>query len=280
MENNFKKVFISPKSVINSNKSFRIFDCTIPKEKAYISFLKQRIDGAKFLDLEEELSDTSNFSLSFAFPKDKEIFLKFLKKHKIKSKNENILLYDQYGLYSVSRAWFIFNYYGFSNVFILDGGLPKWKKEVGLIIKGYEIEQEEEEDKNDELDNNFNEILTENTDFLTNFEEVKDIADKKEEGLIIDTRPYLGFLFSSKIPNSINIPYDKFIKADFTLKDIKELSKLFMDIDIKDKDFKIISSCGIGITACSGFIILKEILGFNNVKLYDGSIEEYEQLIN
>ena len=43
--------------------------------------------------------------------------------------NDTIVVYDSLGLYSAPRVWWTFRVFGAKNVYILDGGLPKWKAE-------------------------------------------------------------------------------------------------------------------------------------------------------
>ena len=43
--------------------------------------------------------------------------------------NDTIVVYDSLGLYSAARVWWTFRIFGAKNVYILDGGLPKWKAE-------------------------------------------------------------------------------------------------------------------------------------------------------
>ena len=42
---------------------------------------------------------------------------------------DTVVVYDSRGLYSAARVWWTFRIFGATNVFILDGGLPKWKAE-------------------------------------------------------------------------------------------------------------------------------------------------------
>ncbi len=44
-------------------------------------------------------------------------------------KDDTIVVYDGLGLMSAPRVWWTFRLFGAKKVFILDGGLPKWKAE-------------------------------------------------------------------------------------------------------------------------------------------------------
>jgi thiosulfate/3-mercaptopyruvate sulfurtransferase len=45
------------------------------------------------------------------------------------SETDTVVVYDGAGLYSAPRVWWTFRIFGAKNVFILDGGLPKWRAE-------------------------------------------------------------------------------------------------------------------------------------------------------
>lgn len=113
-----------------SQKNFpiKIFDCTFPSSRGLQIYNKIRIQNACFLSFENfksnEIIDSNNFTLGFP---DKNQIFNFLKTNKIK-KSDNIILYDQYGIYSSPRAWFILKAFKINNIYILDGGLPLWIK--------------------------------------------------------------------------------------------------------------------------------------------------------
>src|SRR5262249_15670568 len=49
---------------------------------------------------------------------------------------DTIIVYDGAGLYSAPRVWWTFRLFGAHKVFILDGGLPKWKAEGRTLEAG------------------------------------------------------------------------------------------------------------------------------------------------
>ena len=52
------------------------------------------------------------------------------------SETDTIVVYDSAGLYSAARVWWTFRIFGAKDVFILDGGLPKWKAEGRPLENG------------------------------------------------------------------------------------------------------------------------------------------------
>ena len=251
-----------------NNKKIKILDARWfleDSQKGKKLFDKLHIPKAIFFDI-NNLSDKTS-DLPHMLPK-KLIFKKYLDENGISKENE-IIVYDQVGFFSSARAWFTFKYFGFNKVKILNEGFLMWEK------KNYPTDNKIHKK---ETTNN---KLTENKDLLENKAFIeKNIKSKNI--LVIDARSrkrFLGIekeprknLKSGNIPGSINIPYSSLSKNGRFL-NLKDLSKVF-NTKLSLKEQKIICSCGSGITACN-LIFALDILGYNNVKLYDGSWAEW-----
>ncbi|TCK69260.1 thiosulfate/3-mercaptopyruvate sulfurtransferase [Winogradskyella wandonensis] len=183
-----------------------------------------------------------------------------------------IVIYDQHGIYSSARAWWLFRYFGHKNVAVLNGGLPEWHKMGFLTVKHYS----DATDKGD-----FNPKL--NASLFTDFNGVSNFS-KCADVQIIDARPKKRFsgeipepragLRSGTIPNSVNLPYTELLDGH-KLKSKKELKGLFNSIS--DKNKTLVFSCGSGITACN-LALGATIADYNDIVVYDGSWTEYGTL--
>lgn len=96
---------------------------------------------------------------------------------------------------------------------------------------------------------------------------------KADQSQFIDTRAKESYSQYS-IPNSINIPYNLLLNTDNTYKTKEEIQQIIEEYKINSKG-KIITYCGIGLSACVLNFALEEILGLEKIKLYSGSMEEY-----
>ena len=83
------------------------------------------ISGAVFFDI-DDLSDETNPSPHMLAPAAK--FAGRMTRLGLGSDNR-IVVYDGVGLFSSPRAWWMLRAMGHRNVFVLDGGLPKWRRE-------------------------------------------------------------------------------------------------------------------------------------------------------
>lgn len=181
-----------------------------------------------------------------------------------------IVVYDEAGIYSSPRAWFMFRAMGLNNIAVLDGGLPAWK-EKGFQTVGTSVQKplgnfQPQLVSKIFCDANEIDIARKNKDFM--------ILDARSEGRFYarEPEPRSG-LRSGHIPNSSNLPYTKVLDGIF-MKPQNQLIEIFDQLLMDRKN--VITSCGSGVTAC--IIGLAAIVsGFHNVTIYDGSWTEWAQ---
>ncbi len=159
--------------------------------------------------------------------------------------------------------------FGHDNVYVLDGGIDKWKDE------GKELTKEFPEIEGSDFDVDVRE------EYKADMEEVKKTKDE-DDVILLDARPaemYEGQAIWAKpghIPGAVNLPW-KSLMADENPKLLKpedELEKIPEEHGVT-KDKKVICSCGTGREATNEFILLKWYFGFDNVKNYEGSFTEW-----
>lgn len=245
-----------------------VLDGTIAKP---FDSLSLQIPNARFFDIKKKFSDTSNLFPS-AFP-TKEQFQEEARNLGINN-NSFIVVYDDKGIYSSARVWWLFKAFGFNNIAVLDGGFPEWQK-TGFKTENMILYNDEK--------GNFEADLQ--PEYMKFFEDVKE-ASETETHKIIDARSSGRFncnvpepregLRSGTIPNSINLPYTDLLENGL-LKSTEVLQEIFAN-KIKNQEELIIFSCGSGITACV-LALGAEIAGYNNLTVYDGSWTEWGTLV-
>jgi thiosulfate/3-mercaptopyruvate sulfurtransferase len=246
-----------------------ILDATLPKavvSETADKFSEHRIPGARFFDIKNVFSDTSA-----AFPNTwpgERAFIEAAKKLGI-NKNSVIVVYDDHGIYSSARAWWMFKAMGHAQIAVLNGGLVAWKK------AGFEVEEKNEVsvvqgDFNGNYDPDF---FKDHQDVLGHLNDKKELvidarAEDRFKGLVEEPRKGLR---SGHIPGSINLPYT----------DLLENGKMIESIDLKEKlqsiipeNKNLVFSCGSGITACV-LALGAELAGYKNISVYDGSWTEW-----
>lgn len=252
-----------------NNENVIVLDATLAKVVAGDSndcVSTERIPGARFFDIK------NTFSVSSApYPNTRIDENTFNEKAKLLGiNNESILIiYDDYGIYSSARPWWMFKAMGHRQVAVLDGGLVAWKKE------GLDLEEKTEVS----YDKGNFEGLYEKNFFKDSQEVLDELANDNE--LLIDARAADRFegvvdeprkgLRSGHIPNSINLPYTDLLDGD-KMKKTAEVLALIKDKIPANKN--ITFSCGSGITACV-LALGAELAGRKNIAIYDGSWTEW-----
>ncbi|SHH62046.1 sulfurtransferase [Winogradskyella jejuensis] len=247
-----------------------VLDATIPKVAG--SSLQNNsgyIPKSQFFDIKKTFSDV-NARFPNTLPSAQQ-FQTEAQKLGI-NKDSLIIVYDQHGIYSSARAWWLFRYFGHENVAVLNGGLPEWQRQGFDTIKAY-----------DEASDIGDFIANVNKDLFTNFEGVNQYS-KSDNTLILDARSYKRFsgetpeprqgLRSGTIVNSLNLPYTELLDG-FVLKSGDELKQIFDNLVTTQK--KLVFSCGTGITACN-LALGATLAGYEDVVVYDGSWTEYGTL--
>ncbi|WP_299247620.1 sulfurtransferase [uncultured Lacinutrix sp.] len=252
------------------DKNVLVFDATISKVVGDISALsKAQIPGTQFFDIKKK------FSIANApFPNTIPSAEQFEENIQVLGVNSDskVVIYDDNGIYSSARAWWLFKTFGFNNVAILDGGLPEWK------AKDFTLE--DKTTNNSRKKGNFKAIY--NPDNVVFFDSLETIS-KDDNYKIIDARssdrfncivaePRAG-LRSGTIPTSTNLPFNM-VLDDNKLKQKTELQTVFKNLAKENQH--LVFTCGSGITA-SVLALAATVAGYNN-SVYDGSWTEYGTL--
>ncbi len=188
------------------------------------------------------------------------------------NKDSVIVVYDDKGIYSSARAWWLFRVFGHHNVAVLDGGLPEWNK-FKYKTGPYQSYKGQKGNfvglKDNNLMKSFEDVSAETKD---KSQIIIDARSEKRFNCLVD-EPKAG-LRRGTIPNSINLPFESLID-EYCLKSTNELKHIFNTL-AKPSD-ALTFSCGSGITAC--VVALGATLAdYNNISVYDGSWTEYGTL--
>ncbi len=252
------------------DKNLIILDATIPKITSKSEATEfEAIPNALFFDIKMKFSN-----ICAPFPNTIPSQVQFQESAQELGVNSNtkIVIYDALGIYSSPRAFWLFKTFGFKNVFVLNGGLPEWKKQGFKTVAAYNKVASK---------GNFRAIYQPNKNVF--IESISKILDDKSF-TIVDARATARFncevpeprsgLRSGTIPNSISLPYQKVLENGL-LKSKHQLKNLFLELT---KNKKLVFSCGSGITASILYLAAAEI-GYVHTSIYDGSWTEYGTLI-
>lgn len=182
---------------------------------------------------------------------------------------DTVVVYDSQGLYSAARVWWTFRVFGAQNVFILDGGLPKWKAE-GRPIEAGDTKRPARQ-FHAEMNVGAVAMLADVRMALT--DDSAQIVDARSAARFAGTAPEpRPGLRSGHMPGSFNVPFERVVENG-RLVSRERIEQAFTAAGV-DLDKPIITSCGSGVTAAILTLALESI-GRPPRGLYDGSWSEW-----
>jgi len=248
-----------------------VFDATkyLPNENrdGKAEFLTCHIAGARYFDTDEVADQDSD--LPHMIPTAGR-FEKLMGRMGI-SNNTRVVFYDQKGIASSARGWWLMGLFGHDNVAVLDGGLPKWRKEGRAVESGAPL-------------------AAPPTTYVAAFrpQRVRGVGDvianlKTQAELVLDARAAGRFtgaqqeirpgVRSGHMPGSANLPYNELLSAEGTFLAPDALRARFAKAGV-DGSKPVVTTCGSGVTACI-LTMGMQLAGLPAAAVYDGSWTEW-----
>jgi thiosulfate/3-mercaptopyruvate sulfurtransferase len=250
-----------------------VFDATwfMPSEQkdARAEYRRMHLPGARFFDI-DTVADTDT-SLPHMVPSAGR-FARLMDELGLRN-DDHVVLYDQKGLYSAARGWWLLRLFGHERVSVLDGGLPAWRA-VGGAVESGEVKW---------ASTTYRPALR--TELWRGLGDLKANLSTQAE-LVLDARSAARFaacvpeprpgLAGGHIPGSRSLPYEQLLNADQTMKSPAQLRTVFAEAGVR-ADRPVITSCGSGLTAAILSLGLA-VAGLPTGALYDGSWSEWGSL--
>jgi thiosulfate/3-mercaptopyruvate sulfurtransferase len=237
----------------------------VGKGSMEISHPPAYIPGSLRFDFDNEIKDLTT-SLPHMMPTP-EFFTEEVQKLGI-NKNSAIVVYDNVGIYSSPRAWWMFRAMGHTQVAVLNGGLPAW------IHAGFETVTELKQkpgQRGDFVSHPQPHAFVDSNDVIKALhDEGFSVLDARSSNRFhgLEEEPREG-LRRGHMPNAANIPFANVLK-DGVLKSKSNLQSIFDQY----KNKKMIFSCGSGVTSCI-LALAAEQAGYKDLSVYDGSWSEW-----
>jgi thiosulfate/3-mercaptopyruvate sulfurtransferase len=192
-----------------------------------------------------------------------------------------LILYGDFNNWFAAFAFWVFKYYGFKDVRIMNGGRRKWLEEdrdLDKIVPNYP----QGGFVAGSPDNNIRTYLIEVSGALKDNDKVLvDVRSPPEfsgEVTAPAEYPTEHAQRGGHIPAANNIPWGKAVNEDGTFKSPEELKQLYQEKGIVPEK-EVITYCRIGERSSHTWFVLKYLLGYPDVKNYDGSWTEWGNMI-
>jgi thiosulfate/3-mercaptopyruvate sulfurtransferase len=253
------------------NPGLRLLDATkyLPNEPkdGREEFALGHIPGAAFFDI-DEIADPDT-ALPHMVPSPGR-FARLMEALGV-SNSDTVIFYDQKGLASAARGWWLMGLFGHDNAAVLDGGLPKWRAEGRAVTA---------EPSPAPTPGHFVATFR-----ATRLRGIGDMLENLAEGreLVLDARAAGRFsgsvpeprpgMASGHIPGSRNLPYGALLRPDQTLRPAAELRAILAAAGA-DGARPVVTSCGSGVTATI-LTLAMQVAGLPAGAVYDGSWSEW-----
>jgi thiosulfate/3-mercaptopyruvate sulfurtransferase len=239
-------------------------DGRLPRDE----FEKEHIPGAVLFDLEAICDRSNPLPHMLASPDD---FADAVGNLGI-SDSDRIVVYDHAGLLSAGRVWWNFRVMGHEEVYVLDGGLPRWVAEGRSLARGP--------------------VTAKPRSFTPVYRpalvrDIRQVEQALASGVqVLDARPRDRFqgsapeprpgISSGHMPGALNTPHAELIENG-ALKSKEALAALFRGEGV-DIGKPVVTTCGSGVSAAIIALALAR-LGKWDAPVYDGSWTEWASKI-
>jgi thiosulfate/3-mercaptopyruvate sulfurtransferase len=235
------------------------------KRDAAAEYLAGHIPGAIRFDIDEIADHSTDLPHMLPSPTD---FAAAAGKLGI-GDQDTIVAYDGFGMFSSPRVWFTLRVFGADNVFILEGGLPKWKAEGRILESGpvtHPVKTFAARKRGDIVAS----LARVQRALASHSVQIVDARSAERfRGEAPEPRPGVR---SGHMPGSYNVPHTLVVK-DGVLLPPAQLRQAFVAGGI-DLNKPIITSCGSGVSAAILWLAL-DAIGRAPEALYDGSWSEW-----
>ena len=269
------QVLVDTETVANNlnNKSFKVIEVDYDPENAY---RQGHLQGASLIWWKRDINDPITRDII-----SKSQFEDLLSRNGITAQSE-VILYGDFNNWFAAFVFWIFKYYGHEKVQIMNGGRKKWEIENRSYTK-----DEPQISRTNYVAQPPNEGLRA---YLFDVKR----ALEKSDTVLVDVRSPTEFSGEvtapaeypmehaqrgGHIPNANNIPWATAVNdTDGTFKSVEELRKIYETKGVTpDKD--VICYCRIGERSSHTWFVLKYLLGYPQVRNYDGSWTEWGNMI-
>ncbi len=231
------------------------------------------IAGAVKLDWKTDLQDPVRRDFV-----DADQFSKLLSERGI-ANDDTVVLYGGNNNWFAAYAYWYFKLYGHNDVKLLDGGRKKWELD-GRPLSTDAVNRPATSYKAAEPDTSIRAFRDEVVDAIgaKNLVDVRSPDEFTGKILAPAHLPQEQSQRPGHIPGAINVPWSKAANEDGTFKSDEDLAELYSEAGL-DGEKETIAYCRIGERSSHTWFVLKELLGHQNVKNYDGSWTEYGSLV-
>jgi thiosulfate/3-mercaptopyruvate sulfurtransferase len=234
------------------------------------------IPGAVKIDWVDDLNDAIRRDYL-----DKKDFERLLSEKGIDNDTKVVFYGDKSNWWACYAFW-VFQLFGHTNAAIMDGGRAKWIAEERPLVKQVPDYPETQYQAPERADFKIRALRDQVLDHIDGDHPLVDVrspGEYKGELLHMADYPQEGALRGGHIPGAKNIPWGRAVNEDGTFRSVAELRTLYEEEQDLSPDQNVIAYCRIGERSSHTWFVLTYLLGYPNVRNYDGSWTEWGNLV-
>jgi thiosulfate/3-mercaptopyruvate sulfurtransferase len=190
-----------------------------------------------------------------------------------------VIFYGDRNNWWATYAYWVFQLFGHNNAKVMDGGRLKWEKEGRTLtrdVKDYPATSYKAKERDDTKIRAFRDQVAKHAAAGKQLVDVRSPAEYTGEKLHMEDYPNEGALRGGHIPGAKSVPWARAANPeDGTFKSADELKAIYLEEQGLNPSEETIAYCRIGERSSHTWFVLKNLLGFSNVRNYDGSWTEW-----
>lgn len=194
------------------------------------------------------------------------------------SNDTTVVFYGDKNNWWATYAFWVFQLFGHDNAKIMNGGRLKWSdegREMTREVPEYETTEYQAKERDDSKIRAFRDEVMDHQDAGNPLIDVRSPAEYKGELLHMADYPQEGTLRGGHIKGARNVPWARAANEDGTFKSADELRAIYEEEQGLSPDDNVIAYCRIGERSSHSWFVLHYLLGYPNVRNYDGSWTEW-----
>jgi thiosulfate/3-mercaptopyruvate sulfurtransferase len=198
------------------------------------------------------------------------------------SPDTQVIFYGDKNNWWACYAYWVFHLFGHTNAAILNGGRKKWEeegREMTREVPSYPATEYTAQERTDYKIRAFRDQVLAHVNSDGSLIDVRSPGEFAGELLHMPDYPQEGSLRGGHIPGAKNISWSKAANEDGTFKSLEDLRQLYEKDNGFRPDQNIITYCRIGERSAHTWFVLTRLLGYENVRNYDGSWTEWGNLV-
>ena len=230
------------------------------------------IPGAVEIDWTRDLNDPLTRDYV-----DSEAFAALMRRSGI-TPETTVVFYGDKNNWWAAYAYCVFQLFGHTKARLMDGGRLKWEREgrpmtrqvPQVAASAYPVPR-----RNDAVVRAFKDQVLEHVRSNGQLVDVRSPEEFSGERMHMPDYPNEGALRGGHIPNARSIPWGRAVAGDGTFKSAEELRAIYCDEHGLDPARPVVAYCRIGERSSHSWFVLSRLLGFGDVRNYDGSWTEW-----